>query len=408
MKKSMKYILAIATAISLSISALPNTSVSAKSLSELQKERNNLAQQTKDAKSKLAEAQKKQENVMSEIQAMDAVVNAAQREVDEAQADLDDINQRLEESKQAYEEATQKREQQFETLSGRMQYFYENSDLSYLEIVLTSENFGDMIRRVQYMDDIMSYDNTMLDELTKTQEEISKRTEEIREEREQSEYLLSVAEDKRNELNGILEEKQALYNSYVQDEAKYNEIVASNEKASEEAQALINKLLAEQAAAEAKARANNSASTQSTYVYTGGTLNWPVPSRAASSSSLSSGYVSRSRPIGSGTEFHTGYDIPASYGSAVVAAEAGTVIYAGWMNGYGNTVMISHGSGLVTLYGHNSSLTVSKGDTVSRGQQIAKIGSTGNSTGNHCHFEVRVNGAHTNPAPYLGVSNIAS
>ena len=84
MKKSMKYILAIAAAISLSISALPNTSVSAKSLSELQKERNNLAQQTKDAKSKLAEAQKKQENVMSEIQAMDAVVNAAQREVDEA------------------------------------------------------------------------------------------------------------------------------------------------------------------------------------------------------------------------------------------------------------------------------------------------------------------------------------
>ena len=78
------------------------------------------------------------------------------------------------------------------------------------------------------------------------------------------------------------------------------------------------------------------------------------------------------------------------------------------MNGYGNTVMISHGGGLVTLYGHNSSLTVSKGDTVSRGQQIAKIGSTGNSTGNHCHFEVRVNGAHTNPAPYLGVSNIAS
>ena len=159
----MKYILAIAAAISLSISTLPNTSVSAKSLSELQKERNNLAQQTKDAKSKLAEAQKKQENVMSEIQAMDAVVNAAQREVDEAQADLDDVNQRLEESKQAYEEATQKREQQFETLSGRMQYFYENSDLSYLEIVLTSENFGDMIRRVQYMDDIMSFDNTMLD-----------------------------------------------------------------------------------------------------------------------------------------------------------------------------------------------------------------------------------------------------
>ena len=156
----------------------------------------------------------------------------------------------------------------------------------------------------------------------------------------------------------------------------------------------INQLLAEQS------------SSKSSFVYTGGQLNWPVPSRAPSSSSLSSGYVTRDRPIGNGSEFHTGYDIPASYGSAVVAAEAGTVIYAGWMSGYGNTVMINHGGGLVTLYGHNSSLTFSKGDTVTRGQQVAKIGSTGNSTGNHCHFEVRVNGSHTSPEPYLGVPNI--
>ncbi|GFI61132.1 murein hydrolase activator EnvC [Clostridiales bacterium] len=159
---------------------------------------------------------------------------------------------------------------------------------------------------------------------------------------------------------------------------------------------MINKLLAEQS------------SSRSTFVYTGGQLNWPVPSRSPSSSSLSSGYVNRNRPIGTGREFHTGYDIPAGYGSAVCAAEAGTVIYSGWMSGYGNTIMINHGNGLVTLYGHNSSLTVSKGDTVTRGQQVAKIGSTGNSTGNHCHFEVRVNGSHTNPEPYLGVPNISS
>ena len=78
------------------------------------------------------------------------------------------------------------------------------------------------------------------------------------------------------------------------------------------------------------------------------------------------------------------------------------------MNGYGNTIMINHGGGLVTLYGHNSSLVVSKGDTVTRGQVVAKCGSTGNSTGNHCHFEVRVNGKPVNPEPYLGVKNISS
>ena len=379
---------------SLAVTSLPHIEAEAKTLTELQNERDQLSKQTKEAQQKLKEAQQKQADVEAEITAMDDVINAAQKELDSAQADLDDVTARLEASQKALEEANIKREQQFVTFSGRMRFFYENSRLSYLDILLQSEGFSDMLRRLQYIDDIMSYDQNLLTELTATQNEIKTRTEEIKVEKEQSEYLLGVAQEKMDSLDAIVAEKRRLVESYAQDEAKYNQLISSNEKASQEAQAMINKLLAE------------SSSSKSTYVYTGGQLNWPVPSRAASSSSLSSGYVSRNRPIGSGSEFHTGYDIPASYGSAVVAAEAGTVIYAGWMSGYGNTIMINHGNGLVTLYGHNSSLTVSKGDTVSRGQQVAKIGSTGNSTGNHCHFEVRVNGSHTNPEPYLGVPNI--
>lgn len=379
---------------SLAVTSLPHIEAEAKTLTELQNERDQLSKQTKEAQQKLKEAQQKQADVEAEITAMDDVINAAQKELDSAQADLDDVTARLEASQKALEEANIKREQQFVTFSGRMRFFYENSRLSYLDILLQSEGFSDMLRRLQYIDDIMSYDQNLLTELTATQNEIKTRTEEIKVEKEQSEYLLGVAQEKMDSLDAIVAEKRRLVESYAQDEAKYNQLISSNEKASQEAQAMINKLLAE------------SSSSKSTYVYTGGQLNWPVPSRAASSSSLSSGYVSRNRPIGRGSEFHTGYDIPASYGSAVVAAEAGTVIYAGWMSGYGNTIMINHGNGLVTLYGHNSSLTVSKGDTVSRGQQVAKIGSTGNSTGNHCHFEVRVNGSHTNPEPYLGVPNI--
>ena len=394
MKKHIKYIAALAVMASLAVTSLPHIEAEAKTLTELQNERDQLSKQTKEAQQKLKEAQQKQADVEAEITAMDDVINAAQKELDSAQADLDDVTARLEASQKALEEANIKREQQFVTFSGRMRFFYENSRLSYLDILLQSEGFSDMLRRLQYIDDIMSYDQNLLTELTATQNEIKTRTEEIKVEKEQSEYLLGVAQEKMDSLDAIVAEKRRLVESYAQDEAKYNQLISSNEKASQEAQAMINKLLAE------------SSSSKSTYVYTGGQLNWPVPSRAASSSSLSSGYVSRNRPIGSGSEFHTGYDIPASYGSAVVAAEAGTVIYAGWMSGYGNTIMVNHGNGLVTLYGHNSSLTVSKGDTVSRGQQVAKIGSTGNSTGNHCHFEVRVNGSHTNPEPYLGVPNI--
>lgn len=394
MKKHIKYIAALAVMASLAVTSLPHIEAEAKTLTELQNERDQLSKQTKEAQQKLKEAQQKQADVEAEITAMDDVINAAQKELDSAQADLDDVTARLEASQKALEEANIKREQQFVTFSGRMRFFYENSRLSYLDILLQSEGFSDMLRRLQYIDDIMSYDQNLLTELTATQNEIKTRTEEIKVEKEQSEYLLGVAQEKMDSLDAIVAEKRRLVESYAQDEAKYNQLISSNEKASQEAQAMINKILAEQ-----------TPSTTS-YVYTGGQLNWPVPSRSASSSSLSSGYVSRNRPIGRGSEFHTGYDIPASYGSAVVAAEAGTVIYAGWMSGYGNTIMINHGNGLVTLYGHNSSLTVSKGDTVSRGQQVAKIGSTGNSTGNHCHFEVRINGSHTNPEPYLGVPNI--
>ena len=394
MKKHIKYIAALAVMASLAVTSLPHIESEAKTFTELQNERDQLSKQTKEAQQKLKEAQQKQADVEAEITAMDDVINAAQKELDSAQADLDDVTARLEASQKALEEANIKREQQFVTFSGRMRFFYENSRLSYLDILLQSEGFSDILRRLQYIDDIMSYDQNLLTELTATQNEIKTRTEEIKVEKEQSEYLLGVAQEKMDSLDAIVAEKRRLVESYAQDEAKYNQLISSNEKASQEAQAMINKLLAE------------SSSSKSTYVYTGGQLNWPVPSRAASSSSLSSGYVSRNRPIGRGSEFHTGYDIPASYGSAVVAAEAGTVIYAGWMSGYGNTIMINHGNGLVTLYGHNSSLTVSKGDTVSRGQQVAKIGSTGNSTGNHCHFEVRVNGSHTNPEPYLGVPHI--
>lgn len=126
-----------------------------------------------------------------------------------------------------------------------------------------------------------------------------------------------------------------------------------------------------------------------------GNFHWPVSGR------ISSSFGGRSSPGGIGSRNHKGIDIAAPYGRPVCAADGGTVTYAGWMRGYGYLVEIRHGNGYTTRYGHNSSLTVSVGDHVYQGQQIARIGSTGNSTGNHCHFEVRVNGTPHNPMNYL-------
>jgi murein DD-endopeptidase MepM/ murein hydrolase activator NlpD len=164
-----------------------------------------------------------------------------------------------------------------------------------------------------------------------------------------------------------------------QQEELYDQIDAL-EKASEDLEAEIKRLTA-----------------ASTVKYSGGTFGWPVPGYYR----ISSEYNPRNSPISGIAEFHQGIDIPASYGEAVVAAADGIVITSGWVSGFGNTIIIDHGSGIVTIYGHNSSLTVSNGERVTKGQQVARIGSTGYSTGNHCHFEVRINGAHTSPWNYL-------
>ena len=126
-----------------------------------------------------------------------------------------------------------------------------------------------------------------------------------------------------------------------------------------------------------------------------GTFRWPTSGR------ITSTFGGRASPGGIGSTNHKGIDIANSYGTAIYAADGGTVVYAGWMSGYGYLVQINHGNGYVTYYGHNSSLLVSVGQHVYKGQQIARMGSTGNSTGNHCHFEIRYNGVAKNPLNYL-------
>ena len=126
-----------------------------------------------------------------------------------------------------------------------------------------------------------------------------------------------------------------------------------------------------------------------------GTFRWPTSGR------ITSYFGGRSSPGGIGSTNHKGIDIAAPKGTPVYASDGGTVTYAGWMSGYGYLVRIDHGNGYVTYYGHNSSLLVSVGDHVYKGQQIARVGSTGNSTGNHCHFEIRYNGVAKNPLNYL-------
>lgn len=363
----------------------PTFVVEAKSVNQLQKDKTKYEQNKKSAKAALEQVKMKQKNIADEILDLDKSVMEAEEELENITNKLKETQKKLEVAQKELEVATEKKEKQLNDFKKRINYIHECGSIGYLEIVLQSESFNDFLTRMQYVNDIMSYDKTTLEALKKNETIIQTKTNEIKVERDQVGVLSKQVKQKNADLQQKLVDKKSVAEQYRNDTAKYEQELASWTKASNEVESLIN-------------QASGSV-IQGDVKYTGGQFSWPVPGR----SNISSGYGYRSRPIGSGNEFHTGYDIPGAYGTNIIAAAGGKVITARYVNGYGYTVMIDHGGGLVTLYGHNSKLVVSQGQTVSKGQVIAKCGSTGNSTGNHCHFEVRKNGKHTSPRPYLGV-----
>lgn len=380
MKKMKRFVCAALAAV-VAFCAYPTYSISAATISELQQKRKNLASSTEKAKKEIESIKNKQLSAEQEMEAMDKVLNSIQAELDAATEDLNILTAQLEAAEAELEEATKKRDEQFELLGSRMRFLQQKGSSGYLEILFEAESFSDLFLRMQYVNDIMGYDKEILDELQKTQEIIQAKKDEIEETHAEQEEVVKLQEQKLAEQQEIVDEKKALVASYQNDVKKYEQMIAANEKADQE---VLNQIAKQ--------------SSSSTVYYTGnGSLGWPVPGY----SRISSGFVSRISPITGKRESHSGLDIPAAYGTPIVAAEAGKVTYSGWMNGYGYTIMIDHGGGLTTLYGHNSSLVAKVGQVVSRGQTVAKCGSTGWSTGNHCHFSVLKNGTYVNPSGYL-------
>lgn len=388
--KYLKKISCAALVVVMTFCASPVYTTDAATIAELQQKRQALAESSEKAKKEIESLKTKQLSAEEEMEVMDKALNSIQAELDAATEDLEFLTEKLNAAEKELDAATEKREAQFQLLGKRMKFLQQKGSSGYLEILLEAESFSDLFLRMQYVNDIMLYDKDILDELQEIQDTIQAKKDEIEESHAEQEEVVKLQQEKFDEQQEIVNEKKALVASYQNDVEKYEQMIAANEKAD---QAVLQQIARQ--------------SSSSTVYYTGnGTLGWPVPSKSASSSSLSSGFVSRISPITGKRESHSGYDIPAAYGAAIVAAEAGTVTYSGWMNGYGYTIMIDHGGGLTTLYGHNSSLVAKKGQVVSRGQTVAKCGSTGWSTGNHCHFSVLKNGAYVNPEPYLGVKNV--
>lgn len=335
----------------------------------------------KDKEQKLADGKKEEQALVSQIEAIDAQIANAEKEIQALEADINTTKTEIVAAKDELQKIQLKLTEQNDNLNQRLRVMYKSGNADMLQILLGSASITEFMTNLDMVQRI--YDNDV-DVLAQIQEqydllEAQKKALEALETK-----LLSQQEQQK-------QKKSALDSSKEDASILRNNIAASNE----ELEAQINQLNKEANQLTAIIQAAQSSNT----VYSGGDgeMAWPVPGRYT----ITSPYGYRIHPILHTRKMHTGIDIGAPTGTHVVAANPGTVIMAKYYGGYGNTVMVDHGGGIVTLYAHNSSFAVSVGDSVVRGQVIAYAGSTGQSTGPHCHFEVRVNGEYTNPTAYL-------
>ena len=401
----------------------------AKSISQLQKEQKDLKRQSDKTQNSLDGTQKEKSDVLIEVERLDNELMEVQREINSLNKKLDETKEALEKTQDDLKKANADKESQIDIFKERMRIIYENGTEGYFEIIFESEDFSDFLRRTEYADKIIEYDQNIIAKYEATEKRIAQDIENIKVKKEEVERLSSEEKEKKDILDRRIEEKQELVKKLSEDEKLYLQQLQDLKNADEEIAVLIRKeqarlqaqkkAAAEKAARERKAReeaakaktsndnTNNNANNNSTNSKpsnpvsssNNGKMAYPVP--ASSGSAPNAPYGKRTNPISGKEEVHTGLDLKATMNADVVAAASGTVIFAGTKGGYGNTVIVDHGDGTSTLYGHNSSLTVNVGDEVSRGQVIAKAGTTGYSTGVHLHFEVRKNGMAVDPTPYL-------
>ena len=236
--------------------------------------------------------------------------------------------------------------------------------------------------RMDVLKRIIKHDYDLIMKVREEKATVENTRAQLEKDKAEAEVLVADAQAKKAKVEDKESEQQVLLDQAIYDrdtsERMYEEIMA----ASQEVANMIR-------------RSHMSSAGYSGAPAGAGGMIWPI------SGPITSEFGWRTHPIFGTARFHSGLDIGGDYGMPIYAAASGTVIYAGWISGYGNAVIIDHGGGVTTLYGHNDSLNVSEGENVAQGQVIAMCGSTGNSTGPHCHFEVRENGEPVSPYGYL-------
>ena len=361
----------------------------------------------------IEEAEKAKSKIKSNITNIQAMVSALEKEKGDLEAyvtkldeDLTDVQEKIaelkdliseketeiEETEEELEEAEEIQATQYENMKKRIKFIYEKGDTFYLELVMSSASFGEMLNKATYVEKISEYDATKLEEYKQTCEYIQACKEQLDAEKELLDEAKAQVEEEEANLETLISAKEGEINIKTADINNKEAAIKEYEEDLAAQTATIQALEAAVAAERAQL-----AEAGEAIVYDGGMFKWPAPSYTR----ISDDYGNRTHPILGVQQFHNGVDMAAPGGSPILAAYDGKVVAAAYNASMGNYIMINHGGGLYTIYMHASALYVSTGETVTRGQKIAAVGTTGRSTGNHLHFSVRKDGAYVSPWNYL-------
>ena len=341
--------------------------------------------------------------VKEQIEALDAQINSTEEQIGLQNDLIDSLEEMIAQKEEELAEAQKKEEEQYEKFKTRVRVMYEQGETSYLEVLLSADDLSDFLSKYEIVSQIAEYDKNLFEELKALKEEIAQTKSELEEDRQQAENTRKELEVSKSELDTQLANRsQAMKDlesaaeevkaSFAEIEAEEDAINAQIDKIVKEMEAEAQRKRQEQAA-----QGGGSTSTGTTQV---GGYTYPLPSGYRY---VTSKFGYRNHPVTGQYKLHTGVDISAPHGPAIYAAPSGTVIIAGYSSAWGNYVVINHGGGVTTLYAHMSKILTTKGATVSAGTQIGKVGSTGYSTGNHLHFEVRQNGSYQDAGRILGL-----
>jgi len=312
--------------------------------------------------------------VVRNIRSLEDRVRTTENEITELNVQIDDNKVQIGVATMELDAAKQALSETNDLLDQRIRIMYMNGTVGYFEVVLESKNFEDLLSRIEMLRRIVESDTSLIEQMEIDKQLVDDKKMALEEEQEKLVALENEMQNKRAEL------KMQIADLEVKQRELLNDIAALEIQIDE-----TNK--------DAEAVKNIIADLKLREQYVGGAFTWPVPS----SYKITSGFGMRRHPILNTNKLHTGIDIGGGSGLQVVAAQEGTVIWANWLSSYGKCIMIDHGGGVVTLYAHNNSISVSKGQVVAKGQNIARTGSTGNVTGPHLHFEVREDGEYVDP-----------